>query len=526
MKVCSKCGSPFGEFGVCPNCGSTEFREVGGVEQNNGASAQSAPVNSASQQNNGAASAQSAPVNNAPQQNNGADSAQGAPVNNAPQQNVPPQGVPVNNAEPQGVPVEGVPINNAEPQGVPVQGVPLGGATAKQSPAEWFKDPKHKKIIIGAGAGLVALIVIVVVIILVASAKPTIDIADGLADEVVVSGGDGYGTVEIYDEEFWESIVYGYIEDEYGETSSTTLEIESYIFFGEITVEWHIDPEEDNGNYSNGDTVTVWAEIDMGTYDFPFKLKCSEYKVEISGLPEVETVDLFEDVEVEYLGNAPYATVYIKDASVRVGDTYIYVEYSYDLGEESTGLSNGDTFTVTAEFDDEELLNLGYCAESTTKEYTVSGLSTYVTATDEITDDALEDMKSESKALIKDNWSGDNEELESTEYLGYYILNNDTTGKYHDQMIVLIYNVKGSCDNESNVNYYAAIEFDDVLILEDGTVELDDDVDFIGWDEDYVRYGDSWFDSNYFYGYETLDEMKDSLNIESYTCVISGDDLQ
>ena len=518
MKVCSKCGSPFGEFGVCPNCGSTEFREIGGAQQNNGADgAQSAPVNSAPQQN---IPPQSAPVNNAPQQNNGADS---APQQNVPPQGVPVEGVPVNNAEPQGVPVQGVPINNAEPQGVPVQGVPLGGATAKQSPAEWFKDPKHKKIIIGAGAGLVALIVIIVVIILVASAKPTIDIADGLADEVVVSGGDGYGTVEIYDEEFWESIVYGYIENEYGETSSTTLEIESYIFLGEITVEWHIDPEEDNGNYSNGDTVTVWAEIDMGTYDFPFKLECSEYKVEISGLPEVETVDLFEDVEVEYLGNAPYATVYVDDASVRVGDTYIYVEYSYDLGEESTGLSNGDTFTVTAEFDAEELLNLGYCAESTTKEYTVSGLSTYVTATDEITDDALEDMKSEAKALIKDNWSADSEELESTEYLGYYILNNDTKGQYHDQMIVLVYNVKGSCDNESNVSYYTGVAFDDVLVLDDGTNSYDE-ASFAGYEE--VTYGDGIFNRNYYNGCETLEELKDDLYLENYTCVISGDDLQ
>lgn len=108
MKVCSKCGSPFGEYGVCPNCGSTQFREIGGARQNNGAqnSAQSAPVNNASAQR------QSAP--------------QGVPVNNAGAQSAP-QGVPVNNAGAQYANVNVPPQNGAQqynqnaPQGAQAQ---------------------------------------------------------------------------------------------------------------------------------------------------------------------------------------------------------------------------------------------------------------------------------------------------------------------------------------------------------------------------------------------------------------------
>lgn len=88
MKVCSKCGSPFGEYGVCPNCGSTQFKEIGGARQNNGAQ----------------------------------NSAQGAPINNADaQKQNAPQGVPVNNAGAQYANVNVPPQNGGAPQGAQAQ---------------------------------------------------------------------------------------------------------------------------------------------------------------------------------------------------------------------------------------------------------------------------------------------------------------------------------------------------------------------------------------------------------------------
>lgn len=36
MKVCAKCGNPYHGYDVCENCGSLEFKEIGGVHRNNG----------------------------------------------------------------------------------------------------------------------------------------------------------------------------------------------------------------------------------------------------------------------------------------------------------------------------------------------------------------------------------------------------------------------------------------------------------------------------------------------------------
>ena len=36
MKVCAKCGNPYHGYDVCENCGSLEFKEIGGAHRNNG----------------------------------------------------------------------------------------------------------------------------------------------------------------------------------------------------------------------------------------------------------------------------------------------------------------------------------------------------------------------------------------------------------------------------------------------------------------------------------------------------------
>ena len=326
--------------------------------------------------------------------------------------------------------------------------------------------------------------------------------------EIEVSGVEEVQVIDVFDclvVEYESYAPYASVSIDSDETNSALRElgIKNYVTFS---------LEGTTTDLDNGDTFTAKAEYDEdGLLALGFVVEADTAEIEVSGVEEVQVVDVFADLKIEYSGYAPLAKASVSSDSY---DTLydLGIKYYVDLDCDATGLSNGDTFTVTADVNEESLLKLGYVVEKTSKTITVSGLTSYYTILSDIPEEAMEEMEeqieSEFDSYVAAQWD-DNEELEEFELLGCYLL----TPKYLDNAsdyrslanrIVFVYRVSLTVDDEDyggEVTYYTAYYFDDIFELADGTYSIDLD----GCGSLSNSYS---FAARYSYrGYETLDSL-------------------
>lgn len=98
----------------------------------------------------------------------------------------------------------------------------------------------------------------------------------------------------------------------------------------------------------------------------------------------LEKIDPFENLRITYLGAAPYITATV-DESLCAERVNKYVTFKMD----ENYLSNGDSFTVHAVFDEVQAKNNGLLFTETQKNYTVTGQPEYITNMDGIDATAL-----------------------------------------------------------------------------------------------------------------------------------------
>jgi hypothetical protein len=211
---------------------------------------------------------------------------------------------------------------------------------------------------------------------------------------------------------------------------------------------------------------------------------------------------------------------------------------SWDFScDKTNGLSNGDVIIVSINEDSVESYaeNLGMVPAELTKEYTVEGLTSYLSKIDEIDNDALESMQSQASdvyyAHVAQNWN-EGEELQSFSYLGEYLLTIKNGDSYwgNNNILYLVYKaqVRDSYSNDGDsynkVNdIYWYISYSDLKVDGDGSVVVDLSSYNTPYDSFTVDSGVStgWFSTKswYYYGYQTLDELYKTVvtsNIDSY----------
>lgn len=203
---------------------------------------------------------------------------------------------------------------------------------------------------------------------------------------------------------------------------------------------------------------------------------------------EVQTVDPFENLNVVFSGTAPKSKV-----TVSGGNSLC--KYTVD---KDSGVKNGDTVTVTAEFKSAQ--NNKVLAE-TAKEYTVSGLASYAAKLDDIPAEALDKIRSQSEDIITANVSAgtmnkvDEIGLESysfeqdgIDFMGYYFLAgkegfdaepyNKIYCVYKMRYSVTAYEYDKSREGsqrktEEHITdcqeFYTCCELKDIILLDDGT---------------------------------------------------------
>lgn len=336
------------------------------------------------------------------------------------------------------------------------------------------KQPVNLKvllpIIIGGCAALVALLIIVLVVV---TRKPTIKLDDYLTIEAY--GYDGYGTAAVIID--WDGI-----EEKYGDKLKLTSQAEDdFGWFG-----FMIEPidvlktyisvnleDVDIHSLSNGDVIEYTWNVDEELYTYvKCKTKCSDGSYTVEGLEAVGTFDAFADLEVNFYGVSPYASVEYNYTGSQLSNW----DFSFDR---SNGLRNGDTVTVSISNTnvDYYIQAFGMLPVSFEKEYTVSGLDEYVDSYDKLSDDFIAELKSEAEDTIYAYTAGSYNVTSSMTDLTYagYIFNMRKDDGYSGYINVtnelyVIYSgiVSSSAGNFNTAKVYFPVKFTNILSGENG----------------------------------------------------------
>ena len=270
-------------------------------------------------------------------------------------------------------------------------------------------------------------------------------------------------------------------------------------------------------NLSNGDVVTyTWDDnSDEAEEAFGVKVKYTDITYTVSGLASVNTFDAFDGVDVEFSGISPDGR-----ATVNSLPTAAEAQGLYYTLDENSGLSNGDTVTLTVHSNRDDFSDCidkyGAMPQATEKTFTVAGLNEYVTSADTLSDSVLVSLQNQAedvmKAYVADTF-GNNESLKGMTYLGNYILTPKVNSNWYDQnRIVLAYQItvhnnytNGDQTYDADNSYFWYITFKNVSKDADGNIAS-------GLRDYYTADNRVKFESGLSYywhykGYATMDDM-------------------
>lgn len=346
--------------------------------------------------------------------------------------------------------------------------------------------------------------------------KKEIDVMEGL--EVQFNGVNGYGTARISDEFFWEDEALdtaGLMEKADSDNDDEAMGALQGIYAVESAVEYRIAPTE---GLSNGDEVTVTVKLSNNSVeDYKIEFTGSEKKFTVEGLKEAEQIDLFEGVEVQFEGIAPYVNAVVNSQNT---NRDVYISYSIDRNE---GLAAGDTVTVTAEYDEESLQRKGYMAAESTKEFTVPECDRYASSLADIPAETADQINKQFedafRAYAANKWK-DPEWLKNIEYAGSYLLTPKQEG--YSNIYYGVYRITAA-PPEGEFTFYSYAQYRKLVILKDGTCTLNQTTFKMpeGGALNKTTYnGEIFLHGDQFYlGYEELDSLFDNCvtkNLDNY----------
>lgn len=228
-------------------------------------------------------------------------------------------------------------------------------------------------------------------------------------------------------------------------------------------VTYTVEPEY---GLSNGDTVTVTAEIDEAALEsMKISVKAEKLTFSVEGLEAVQEITPFQNFEISFSGISPNCTA-TYTTSEEVGGTTVYYQV-----EESAPYTDGQTLTVKASLSD----STRYRLTEDSKTFTVSGVEKYITDVSELNTDTMNAMRSQADAVVANmiqKWDGyfhyDGFEYVSSEFLsrnpGYLAGNVNAVYLFYKINVV---------DGSNTFPFYYYVGFENVLQHLDGSQEVD-----------------------------------------------------
>lgn len=316
--------------------------------------------------------------------------------------------------------------------------------------------------------------------------------------ELEYTGVNGYG--EVIPTLDTEAVAAEYADDIDEDSKPSGITNEEFLA---STLDSHVSLSADKAReLSNGDDVVItWAIKNQETVEelMGVTFAYEDVAVEVDTLATAEAFDAFEEIDMMFSGLAPSgkADINAGDSSFLRGDLTV---------EPTSGLSNGDTVTVTISDAAIDLLagHEGRVPAETEKEYVVEGLSKHTMTLSEIDDAAFEKMDKQGQdyltAYVAGAWD-DPSRYDGATLLGHYMLTPKDRGSTSEKnRVILAYEITTT----DNFTFNSYIEFHDLLNLADGTTTFDEG-----------RYTTpSGFDGRFrtddgltYLGYESLDQL-------------------
>lgn len=279
-------------------------------------------------------------------------------------------------------------------------------------------------------------------------------------------------------------------------------------------------------NLSNGDVVTyTWDDnSDEAEEAFGVKVKYTDITYTVSGLASVNTFDAFDGVDVEFSGISPDGR-----ATVNSLPTAAEAQGLYYTLDENSGLSNGDTVTLTVHSNRDDFSDCidkyGAMPQATEKTFTVEGLNEYVTSADTLSDSVLVSLQNQAEDVFKSYAAqrfSNGQTFKGMTYLGNYILTPKNKDSWGDKdRIVLAYQVTVHHDYTSELNttydaddsFFWYITFNNVSKDADGNIasglnDYDTPTTFVKIDSGVQKYSFSSSTKTWeYYGYASLDSL-------------------
>ena len=369
-----------------------------------------------------------------------------------------------------------------------------------------------------------------------ANRTPTIDVS-----KYMTLSADGYNTVgklnisfdtEKLEKDYGKQITTRFKkqmknlkDDTYGLSSLTASLYDGYEtdLFAETCATGSADKTK---NLSNGDVVTyTWDDnSDEAEEAFGVKVKYSDITYTVSGLASVNTFDAFDGVDVEFSGISPDGR-----ATVNSLPTAAEAQGLYYTLDENSGLSNGDTVTLTVHSNRDDFSDCidkyGAMPQATEKTFTVEGLNEYVTSADTLSDSVLVSLQNQAEDVFKSYAAqrfSNGQTFKGMTYLGNYILTPKNKDSWGDKdRIVLAYQVTVHHDYTSELNttydaddsFFWYITFNNVSKDADGNIasglnDYDTPTTFVKIDSGVQKYSFSSSTETWeYYGYASLDSL-------------------
>ena len=369
-----------------------------------------------------------------------------------------------------------------------------------------------------------------------ANRTPTIDVS-----KYMTLSADGYNTVgklnisfdtEKLEKDYGKQIATRFKkqmknlkDDTYGLSSLTASLYDGYEtdLFAETCATGSADKTK---NLSNGDVVTyTWDDnSDEAEEAFGVKVKYTDITYTVSGLASVNTFDAFDGVDVEFSGISPDGR-----ATVNSLPTAAEAQGLYYTLDENSGLSNGDTVTLTVHSNRDDFSDCidkyGAMPQTTEKTFTVEGLNEYVTSADTLSDSVLVSLQNQAEDVFKSYAAqrfSNGQTFKGMTYLGNYILTPKNKDSWGDKnRIALAYQVTVHHDYTSELNttydaddsFFWYITFNNVSKdandnIASGLNDYDTPTTFVKIDSGVQKYSFSSSTKTWeYYGYASLDSL-------------------
>ena len=217
---------------------------------------------------------------------------------------------------------------------------------------------------------------------------------------------------------------------------------------------------------SNGDTVTVKVTLSETAAK---KVAGGEKKFTVSGLPEIETVDLFKDVSLRYEGIVGKNTMVHLD---KLSDSQILQDCNFHV-EPQSSVKNGDVVTVTIT-NAETLAEKHLCAPAeTSKTFTVSGLDEYLTDSDLLPEDKIREIIEQFVPTCRKEDDSIFTHSEPAYYKTYFCIGKeDVIGADFNRLYIYV-----CYDQYMDGNYrwtvYTPLTFRNLVLKADGSIDLE-----------------------------------------------------